>query len=434
MLKLLRYLKAYVLTTLFFVKTFLVDCQCGVGTFLNRKVHNDVEPIFLDLGYWNIFKLKVILFCRYILKDQSIFKDWYESILDNMRLRLENQNISEDRLSLEVDTYQFDEIDSEKFFQEYLSKGKPVVVKRGSLYGEGLFSEESFLEYYGDANVSVSDMKTAKQATRTVREYLLDGNSDRVEYIRASFNFTLENPTFVEQLNPKQFDAYMCGTEAKNICYVNSELFLGNSKKTGSGFHCANGNNLFFMVRGQKKWVLVHPDYTWLMYPILNDPMRYILSEITPEVTSLPEAIDKIYPLWKYCPKQTVVLDPGDILLSPAWYWHTVDNVSDITIAMATRWLPIGKMTNRFLTLLQVFSQPSFQLLLDLLRTNSNSKVNDDNVLLATETIDERVAFGKTGQAKKIWDEKKQKAEQLLSPDTYRQYCSNIDPQYSENT
>ena len=31
------------------------------------------------------------------------------------------------------------------------------------------------------------------------------------------------------------------------------------------------------------------------------------MSEIISEVTSLPEAMDKIYPLWKYCPKYTVV-------------------------------------------------------------------------------------------------------------------------------
>ena len=430
MFKLLQSLKSYLLTFLFFAKILLVDCRCGVGTFLTRKVHNDVEPIFLDLGYWNIFKLKAILFCRYVFKEQSFGQDCYESICDRIQQRLENQNISEDRINLEVDSYHFDKIDSEKFFQEYLLKGKPVVIKRGSLDHENLFSEQYFLEHYGDTNVSVRDIKTGKQAPRTVREYLSNNNPDKVEYIQSSFNFTLENPDFVEQLNPQQFDAYMSGIGAKNSCYVSSEFFLGKSKKTGTGFHCANGNNLFFMVRGQKKWTFVHPDYTWLIYPLLNDPMKYILSEIMPEVISLPEAIDKIYPLWKYCPKQTVVLEPGDILLSPSWYWHTVDNIADMTMAMATRWLPINKTTNRFLALLQVFSQPSWQLVFDLLQTKANSEMNDDNILLSIETIDDKLAFGKTGQAKKMWEKQKQKAKQLLSPETYRQYCLKIDPQH----
>ena len=67
-----------------------------------------------------------------------------------------------------------------------------------------------------------------------------------------------------------------------------------------------------------------------------------------------------------------------------------------------------------------------------LLGTKDKSTINDDNVLLATESPDEKVAFGKTGQAKKMWEEKKEKAKQLLSPETYKQYCFNQDAQYPE--
>ncbi len=439
MFKLLQYIKSCLLTFLFFTRTFLVDCRCGVGTFLSRKVHNDAEPIFLDLGYWNIFKLKIILFCRYLSKDASLFQDGYQSTCDNIVTQLENQTISKDRLSLEVDTYQVGDISPEKFFQEYLLKGKPVVIQRGSLDGENLFSEQYFLEHYGDTNIAVDDMETGKRSQRSLKNYLSNDDPDspaetlceRIEYVRNSYNFILENPDFIESLNPQQFDAYMSGTEAKNSCYVGSELFLGKSKKTGTSFHCANGNNLFFMVSGKKKWTFVHPDYTWLMYPILNDPMRYIISDIIPQVTSLAEAIDKIYPLWNYCPKYTVVLNPGDVLLSPSWYWHTVENLTDMTIGVATRWLPINKPTNRFLTLLQVFSKPTWKLIFDLLQ--GDSSMNDESVLIAEESLDEKLAFGKTGQAQKMWEDRKQKAKQLLSPETYRQYCLNLDPQYSEN-
>ncbi len=438
MLKLLQHLKFYLLTCLFFTKIFLVDCRGGIGTFLSRKVHNDAEPIFLDLGYWNVFKLKIILFCRYLLKDASLFQDWYQSVCDNILKRLENQKIPENRLNLEVDTYQIDEIDSEQFFQNYLLKGKPVVLKKGTVESEYLFSDKYFLERYGNTKVSVNDVKTSKQTYRTLQEYLLDDDPDRVEYIRASTKFVSENTDFFETLNPQQFDAYMCGTGAKDSCYVSGELFLGKSKKTGTGFHCANGNNLFFMLRGQKKWTFVHPDYTWLMYPVLNDPMRYILSEIVPEVSCLPEVMDKIYPLWKYCPKSTIVLEPGDILLSPSWYWHTVENITDITVGVATRWMPMNKITNRFLSLLQVFSKPTWELIFELLNTDANSSedssvVDDETIVLAAETTDEKLAFGKAGQAKKMWEDRKQKAKELLSPETHHQYCLNLDPQYSEN-
>jgi hypothetical protein len=432
MLKLIQRLKSYCLTFLFFLKIFLVDCQSGIGTFFTRKVHNSLEPILLDLGYWNVFRLKIILFCRYIFKKQYFFEDWHESVCKDILQRLENQNISEDQINLEVDVYQLNQISSDQFFQDYLLTGKPVVLKRGNLDNEDLFSDQYFLKHYGETKVVIDDIKTGKRFVKTLREYLSDNDPERLEYIRTSYDFTLENPDFVECLNPHQFDSYMSGANEKDI-YVYSELFLGKSKKTGTSLHCANGNNLFFMIRGQKKWTFVHPDYTWLLYPLLNAPMRYVMSEIIPEVTSLPEVIDNIYPLWKYCPRYTIVLEPGDILLSPSWYWHTVENMTDMTMALATRWLPINKVTNRFFTFLQVFSQSNWQLVINLLGTEVQSSLNNENTLVGTESPDEKVGFGQIGQAKQIWNKKKQQAKQVLSAKTYQQYCLNLDPQHSEN-
>lgn len=252
MLKYFLYLKYFLLTTLFFAKIFLIDCRGGIGTFIERKVHNDKEPVFLDLGYWNIFKLKIILFSRYILKYQSLWQGWYDLVNNDILNRLKKQNISEDRLNLEVDIFDLNQGNSDQFFQEYLLKGKPIVIKRGSLEDENLFSNQYLLDHYGNTNVSVSDMATGQQSYCTLKDYLSADNSEQVGYIRASYNFTLENSNFVEQLNPQQFDAYMSGTRAKKSCYVSSELFLGASKETGTGFHAANGNNLFFMVVGKK--------------------------------------------------------------------------------------------------------------------------------------------------------------------------------------
>ena len=52
MLKRLQHLKSYLLTFLFFTKILLVDCRGGIGTFLTRKVHNDVEP--------GLFRLRIL--------------------------------------------------------------------------------------------------------------------------------------------------------------------------------------------------------------------------------------------------------------------------------------------------------------------------------------------------------------------------------------
>jgi len=44
------------------------------------------------------------------------------------------------------------------------------------------------------------------------------------------------------------------------------------------------------------------------------------------------------FPLYNVIPKYEVVLEPGDVLYSPQWWWHTVDNLGEsIGVAMRFR-------------------------------------------------------------------------------------------------
>ena len=52
-----------------------------------------------------------------------------------------------------------------------------------------------------------------------------------------------------------------------------TQLFLGVHRGSGSGWHCASGDNLFFMVHGRKKWSFVHPDHRFFC-PYLGDADR----------------------------------------------------------------------------------------------------------------------------------------------------------------
>ena len=42
--------------------------------------------------------------------------------------------------------------------------------------------------------------------------------------------------------------------------------------------------------------------------------------------------------LFQNCPHQEVILEPGDVLLIPPYYWHSVRNLDSRTHAVATRW------------------------------------------------------------------------------------------------
>jgi ribosomal protein L16 Arg81 hydroxylase len=111
--------------------------------------------------------------------------------------------------------------------------------------------------------------------------------------------------------------------------YMTSQIFMSNNLKKGSGtsYHCANFNNLFFQIVGRKKWTFVDPQYESMMYPMFNAKSMDVASFITMVALSQPDLMEKYYPLYKLAPKMEATLEPGDVLMNPPWNWHMVRSV-----------------------------------------------------------------------------------------------------------
>jgi hypothetical protein len=129
-------------------------------------------------------------------------------------------------------------------------------------------------------------------------------------------------------LDHRKFDPYMKGR------FITSQLFVGMTSMSGTSYHCANFNNLFFMVRGRKKWTFVSPQYNALMYPMFNAKSMDVASFLSTIVLKSPEDMEKYFPLYKvssfhlhcivfysflsqYAPKMVITLEPGDVLMNP---------------------------------------------------------------------------------------------------------------------
>ena len=100
--------------------------------------------------------------------------------------------------------------------------------------------------------------------------------------------------------------------------YLTSQIFMNTGRSsTGTSYHCANFNNLFFMVRGRKKWTFVDPNYTPLMYPMYNAKSMDMASFLTTVALANQTMMAKYFPLYRLVPKMTAVLEPGDVLMNP---------------------------------------------------------------------------------------------------------------------
>jgi hypothetical protein len=88
------------------------------------------------------------------------------------------------------------------------------------------------------------------------------------------------------------------------------------------------------MIEGRKKWTFVDPALTWMIYPSIS-----VSAVAFSSLVLFPDTADlSTYKLYKYCPRYSVELNPGDVLFNPPWWWHAVDNLTPTSVAVATRW------------------------------------------------------------------------------------------------
>lgn len=94
---------------------------------------------------------------------------------------------------------------------------------------------------------------------------------------------------------------------------------------TGTGWHCAAGNNYFIQVAGRKRWYFLHPEETPYVYPLRGG----IVNMMTGNANMLK--------YHDHIPLKFVDLDAGDMLYNPDWEWHTIQNYEGLSIGCPIR-------------------------------------------------------------------------------------------------
>ena len=126
-------------------------------------------------------------------------------------------------------------------------------------------------------------------------------------------------------------------TQMSGLTPTISQLFIGLIKNNGTPMHSAFSHNFFFMIEGRKKWSFWHPDYLCFVYPFFPENGIYFGSYTgIRDITD--ENIIKKYKLLQYAPSYEIELEEGDILFNPGPWWHAIRNITDKTLAIATRW------------------------------------------------------------------------------------------------
>jgi hypothetical protein len=238
-------------------------------------------------------------------------------------------------------------IDPREFCRRFVANPHPVVLR--GLASDAFAVREWTPEYFRRyANEVAPVTETGSEADAVMRstlgEYLdyIAANQDlppdqrtAPRYLANFANLCNAHPELLDQLELERVRPFLVGM--RRVHRVGAHLFMGLSG-TATPFHCAVAPNWFVQIQGRKRWTFVHPDHTPLISPVVGSDAYFSGSLLEyPEPDAERMAVD--FPLWQFCPRYEVVLEPGDVLYNPPWYWHRIRNESSPTIGSASRWL-----------------------------------------------------------------------------------------------
>lgn len=135
------------------------------------------------------------------------------------------------------------------------------------------------------------------------------------------------------------------------------QLFVGVVKGSGTPLHAAYTNNFFLMIDGRKKWTFFNPNQIALLYPDFQKKGIYMASQSRFLNMDTTNSLSYKFPLLQYAERYEIELQERDILYNPMSWFHSVYNLTEITVACSTRWsnpyilperhmLRYGHMTN----------------------------------------------------------------------------------------
>lgn len=274
-----------------------------------------------------------IFYLRNLFQDATLFSDELQQI--EAELVAELPILEEPEAAIE--TYAAGELsmgDLEQLFSEDI---RPIVIRGYAKDHDSvkLWSPEFFKEHYGAYKIFfTSTQKIINEEGTNLADFvdsIIAGSKNRA-YIENMSDIFNAYPELHQQLGIEKVETYFDNYASYHRI---AQLFFGGLG-TGAVFHCANELNCFFNIYGRKKWTFVHPKYSMAMGTTLMNKGYFVGSFV--KHRSPKGYIEAHTPLYNRIPKLSIVLEPGDILFNPPWWWHAIDNKTPATIGVATRW------------------------------------------------------------------------------------------------
>ena len=165
-------------------------------------------------------------------------------------------------------------------------------------------------------------------------------------YIRFS-SFVNRHPELMEQFDK----SWLCRmSQTSEEAFANYGFFMG-AEGTATGLHSAMAPNLFIQIYGQRRWYIYPARLAAFLRPVVK-ASPFFFSPIDASCGETEE-------LLRHIPVYEAILQPGDVLFNPAFFWHQVHNLAS-SVGVGYRWT----------SLRQAFRVAPLQSLITLTATN----------------------------------------------------------------
>ncbi len=221
-----------------------------------------------------------------------------------------------------------DFLDGAEFFNTYVEPGIPVLLKGRIAEWPALtkWNAEYFSEVGGDTrvNIKMGDVSEGNRSSTTFREYLnmlktYEEDLDRGKAKPGTFPYMHDVPLFhilpeiEKDTTPFPYDLFPRWYHLHIRRFA--QFFLsGKGSKTPLHFDTLYTHNLFFQIKGRKKFILI---------PAHQKKYCYMRSWRWSAVNAEDPDFDR-FPLFSEATPQTVVVEPGDVLFIPSGTLHEV--------------------------------------------------------------------------------------------------------------
>lgn len=112
--------------------------------------------------------------------------------------------------------------------------------------------------------------------------------------------------------------------------YFGAQFVIGRGSSdteetSGTGWHCAAGNNWFAQVVGSKRWYFMDPEYSALMFPLRGGKVNMMTGN------------RNMGSFHDHMPLRYSDIRAGDLLYNPDWEWHTIKNYEGLSFGVPIR-------------------------------------------------------------------------------------------------